>query len=73
MTQSRKDALQELLAKVEAGDIQTAPFWKIWTPESKYGQSAYDDNQRIQRLTRRRPSTAQRRGARQAVRHYLWR
>lgn len=40
----RKQALQDLLAKVEAGDVRHStdlPFWKVWLPESDIGSLAY--------------------------------
>jgi hypothetical protein len=37
-----KKALQELRDKVEAGDIEAAPFWKVWLPENEDGMLAYD-------------------------------
>ncbi len=37
-----KKTLQELKKKVEAGDIEAAPFWKVWLPENEDGMLAYD-------------------------------
>jgi len=38
---TRKEALAELIAKVEAGDIERAPFWKVWLPENPDGWLAW--------------------------------
>ena len=38
---TRKQALAELIAKVEAGDIERAPFWKVWLPENPDGRLAW--------------------------------
>ena len=42
---TRKEALAELIAKVEAGDITKAPFWKVWIPEGQDGNLAYTAKQ----------------------------
>ena len=42
---TRKEALAELIAKVEAGDIAKAPFWKVWVPEGQDGNLAYTAKQ----------------------------
>ena len=41
MMTDRKQSLQDLVAKVEAGEIKDAPFWKIWRPECEDGVLAY--------------------------------
>ena len=42
---TRKESLAELIAKVEAGDIAKAPFWKVWVPEGQEGNLAYTAKQ----------------------------
>jgi len=34
-------SIGKLIEAVEAGDIDHAPFWKLWTPESVQGPWAY--------------------------------
>ena len=41
----RKQALEDLIAKVEVGDIAKAPFWKVWVPEGQDGNLAYTAKQ----------------------------
>ena len=41
MMTDRKQSLQDLVAKVEAGEIKDGPFWKIWRPECEDGVLSY--------------------------------